>query len=393
MVEYGDETIVFDPSSGTPYDNIFITHAHADHSAAFRLPAKKFATEETMSLVRSTERTMLGDCKVVAAGGRVRIGDLEVRVYNSGHILGSVQYEVITPEGSLLYTGDLNCMDTYTTRPADTVSCDMLVVESTFGSPVFSFPTREQVAVEIVKWAVRQVNEKNKIPAFQSDSIGNAQELITIFNRMTRLPVVATSAVARASAVYQKYGHKLDYVDAGSDDGEDLLSSGDCVLIAPKGGSLSRYQNLEVAFASGWAVILRRGGKEPFPLSDHADFKQLLSFVRRCSPKRALTFHGGSYSKDFASIVRRSLGIEAGPLTDREEALRGRVSLDASRVNSCSRMLMGVACIPGFEYSRRWLTKELAKKGFSKSEVDQTLIVLLDLGRLVAEDADRVRLA
>lgn len=392
-MEYGDQTVVFDPGSGTPYHDIFITHAHADHSAAFRSPTGKFATEETVSLIGSTDRAILGDCKTVSPGARVRIGDIEVRVHNSGHILGSVEYEVITPEGSLLYTGDLNCMDSYTTRAADTISCDMLVVETTFGSPVFSFPTRDQIALDVVKWAIRQVNENNKIPAFQADSIGNAQELIIIFNRMTRLPVVATPAVAKASAVYRKYGYKLDYLDASSEEGEEILSSGDCVLIAPKASNLSRYQDLEMAFASGWAAILRRGAREPFPLSDHADFRQLLGFVRRCSPKRALTFHGGRYSREFSDIVTRRLGIEASPLTDREETIRGRVSLEASRIDSCGRMLMETARIPGFEYSRKWLTKELGKKGFSKSEVEQTLRRLLDTGRFVVEDADTVRLA
>ena len=394
VVEYGDETIVFDPSSNSPHGNIFITHAHADHSAAFRSPDKlKYSTEETLTLAKSSRRKVTGKWSQIAPGDRVKIGDLEVRAHNAGHILGSVQYEVVTPEGSLLYTGDFSYVDTYTMRAAEVVPCDLLVAETTFGSPLFTFPPREKIAVDIVRWAVKEVIQRGRIPAFQTDSIGNAQEIITIFNRMTRLPVVTTSTVTRANRAYEKYGYKLDHVDADSEEGVELLSSGDCVLIAPKGSKLSKYRNLEIAFASGWALLLRRGERQPFPLSDHADFRQLLNFIRRCAPKRVLTFHGGRFSQEFANHVRRRLGIEANLLTGREETLRGRLSPETARVGACFRKILEMVRIPGFEYTKRWLVREMAKKGFSRSEVDQALRRLMDQGLILqTQDSEKIKL-
>jgi len=394
VVEYGDETIIFDPSSNSPYENIFVSHAHADHAAAFRFPQKrKYSTEETLNLVKPSETITPGEWAPIAPGGRVKIEDIEVRAHNAGHILGSLQYEVVTPEGNLLYTGDFSYVDTYTMRAAEVVPCDLLVVETTFGSPVFTFPPREKIAIDIVQWSIKEVVEKGKIPAFQTDSIGNAQELITIFNRMTRLPVVTTPAVTRANRTYEKYRYKLDYIDAGSEEGAELLSSGGCILIASKGSNLSRYENLETAFASGWALLLKHGERMPFPLSDHADFRQLLSFIRRCAPKRVFTFHGGRYSQEFANFVKHRLGIEADNLTEQVENLRGRLSPETARVDACCRKILEMVRIPGFEYTKRWLIREMARKSFSKAEVDQALKRLMDQGPLTQpQDSDKIKL-
>lgn len=393
-MEYGEDNAVFDPSYHVHSDMVFVTHAHADHSSSLRFASKtKCATEETMSLVQSMGRELLGEVKVVGIGGSTKIGDIEVKTHNSGHILGSVEYEVNTPEGSILYTGDLNCGETYTTRPAEAVSCDILVLETTFGSPMFAFPPRDKISIDVVKWAIRQVTEERRIPAFQTDSIGNAQELISIFNRMTRLNVLTTPAVTKASNVYQRYGHRLEYIDASTAEGQEALKTRDCVLVSPKGSNLTRFGDVEVGFASGWAAIFKRGKKEPFPLSDHADFRQLMAFIRRCSPKRVLTVHGGSYTRDFATHVEKRLGIDASPLTEQLEGLRGRLGSASTRMDACKRMILDIMRIPGFEYSRSWLIRESARKGFSRIEVENVMALLVQEGTVWSAESDRVRLS
>jgi len=394
LVEYQDDNILFDPTTRMHSEAVFITHAHADHSSSLCFGhLMKFATPETMCLVQSMGKEPIGDLRAIRIGESLRIGEIEVRAHNSGHILGSVEYEVNTPEGSLLYTGDLNCCDTYTTRPAEPVSCDILVLETTFGSPIFTFPPREKLSIDVVKWAVRQAAERRKTPAFQTDSIGNAQELISIFNRMTRFNVLTTSAVTKASRVYQTYGHKLEYLDVSSDEGKESLLTGNGVLIAPKGSNLSRFGDVVIGFASGWATVFKRGNKEPFPLSDHADFHQLLSFIKSCSPRRVLTVHGGSYTRDFSNHVRKRLGIDAAPLTEALETLSGRMTSSAARRDACKRMILGIMRIPGFEYSRKWLMRESAREGFSRTEVEGVMALLISEGLILSEGPDRVRLS
>ncbi len=206
----------------------------------------------------------------------------------------------------------------YTMEAAEPVECDILVVETTFASPLFSFPSRREVALDMVKWAVFDVIPRGRTPAFRTDPIGNAQEIISIFNRYTNLPVLTLGSVTRASDVYKAYGFKLEYIDARSDEGEELLEDGRCILIAPKGSKLSS-ERLEPALASGWAAIMRGRRGKSFPLSDHSDFKGILRFIRGCRPKKVLTFHGTALSRGFPEYLRRKLGIEAHPLTARGE--------------------------------------------------------------------------
>jgi DNA ligase-1 len=299
-------------------------------------------------------------------------------------------FEAVTPEGTVLYTGDFSLGNSYTMKTAEAVGCDMLVIETTFGAPMFKFPKRQAVALDMIRWALMEAIPAGRVPTFKTDSIGNAQEIIYLFNRMTKLPVVTAKSVTRVSDVYRRFGHDLDYVDADTGEGRELLDSNRCVLVAPKASKLKR-ENLETALASGWAVLMKNRG-QAFPLSDHADFRELLSFIRRCRPKRVLTFHGGAMTKGFADYVRKRLGVDARQLTSREETLMGPVSRGEMRMKACHEQLLRTVRIPGFEYTAPWLVKEMARRGFTRSETEAALSHLVDL-KLLDATSKGVRLS
>ena len=66
---------------------------------------------------------------------------------------------------------------------------------------------------------------------------------------------------------------------------------------------------------TGWALDpgarFRYRCDAAFPLSDHADFADLLRFVELVNPKKVLTVHG--FAEDFARTLRQR-GIEAWAL-------------------------------------------------------------------------------
>jgi Cft2 family RNA processing exonuclease len=377
IVEYGGYGVAFDPTSSLTAYPAFVSHAHADHAAAFKYPdLVKYATEPTYRLLDALRWRKLDNWRPITVGETVRVGDMEVRVHNAGHVLGSVQFEVVTPEGTVLYTGDFSLGNSYTMEAATAVGCDILVIETTFGSPMFKFPKRRDLALDMVRWAVMEVIPAGHVPTFRTDSIGNAQEVISLFNRLTKLPVITAKNVTKVSDVYREYSFDLDYVDADSSEGRELLDGGRCVLVSPKGAKLD-WENLETALASGWAAIMKKRGRG-FPLSDHADFRELLSFIRRCHPKRVLTFHGGALTKGFADYVKKRLGIDARPLTSREETLMGPVSRGEMRMRACYEQLLRTVRIPGFEYTAPWLVKEMAHRGFTRSETEAALKHLVD---------------
>ena len=228
-----------------------------------------------------------------------------------------------------------------------------------------------------------------RIPTFKTDSIGNAQEVISILNQYTNLPVVTNKTATAVTELYRSRGFNLDSVDVNSDEGIDLMDSGKCALITPK-GSKPKWDNLDVALASGWASIMGRK-RIAFPLSDHADYRGLMSHIRKCKPKRVLTFHGGNFTKDFHEHVRKRLGIAASPLTDKIETVTGPKISNEVRIRACSKQIINTVKIPGFLYQPSWLITEMTRRGFTPSETENSIDFLIARG-LLKDSPDGIQL-
>jgi Cft2 family RNA processing exonuclease len=309
-IHKGPTRLLLDPQVKPPSDKeVFITHAHYDHSKAFDFSTPvKHSTRKTRDLVRIYGKDDV-NWESVSLGKTLKVGDLEVIAHNAGHILGSVMYEVVAPEGRLVYTGDANFVNTYTMTAAEAIECDVLVIETTFGLPSFVFPPQQEVATNMVQWAIDTLRS-GRIPTFRTDALGNAQEIIAIFNRLTNIPVITHWKVTRINEVYEAHGHILDYTNHDLEKEEEFDK---CIFIAPKRLNLQKYPNFYSALASGWAIWVRNS-EIAFPLSDHADFPHLLEFVKACNPKMVLTCLGGRSNKIFADQVIKQLQIKARPM-------------------------------------------------------------------------------
>lgn len=309
-----DETLVrLDPSTREDHTGLnLISHAHGDHTAGFRFVGEKCSTADTREIFTSRRGRWVEGFRSIEYGGKVSVGDIEIAAHDAGHMLGSAQFEVRCGEATLLYTGDINCVDTLTTRAAEVVPCDILVIESTYGDPSCIFPPREETYARIVGWAIEQVR-RGKTPVLHAYVAGKAQELIRLFNTYTTLPVVVHPAVARVSEVYETKGLRMAYTSSESEEGEKLLKSHQCVHIAPSYWRPEGHNRYSRAVATGWAVRFRPSGIDAaFPLSSHADFRQLVEHVRLVSPKRVYTVNG--YRDALADYLSRKVGVAAHPL-------------------------------------------------------------------------------
>jgi len=360
LVEYNDIDVIFDPQANSPDNSsIFITHAHYDHAKGFSFQdQRKYSTKETYSLVKTFKNTEISNWKPIERNQKVKVDDLEIRAHNAGHVLGSTQYEVISPEGSLVYTGDINPSDSFTAEAAEIVPCDILVIEATFGSPCI-FPSRKEIAVDICRWAEESIS-LGKIPAFQADPLGNAQELVCILNQLTKISVMTHPKITSINRVYESFGHKLNFVDAKSEEAKELSSSKSYAFIAPKQPNLAQNDNFSVGYVSGWASRFS-GERTPFLLSDHADFYRLLEFVKEVKPKRVLTCHGSrGASEIFARNVTKMLGIESKPLSIKEEFLPTVCRhFEKWRIDACREHILDILRIPGFTYPKNWILSQL----------------------------------
>ena len=84
-----------------------------------------------------------------------------------------------------------------------------------------------------------------------------------------------------------------------------------------------RKRNTKRLAVSGWAIDsgykARLGVDEAFPFSDHADFNDLMSFVKACEPEMVITHHG--FADSLAYEIKARLGIEARPLLKGQRSL------------------------------------------------------------------------
>lgn len=285
----------------------FVSHAHSDHIAIHQ---KAIATSATAAL--SEHRIGSQNMACVEYGESLDFDcDTRLTLLPAGHVVGSAMLHVTRPEGTLLYTGDFKLRESLTVRQAEPVKSDVLVMESTFGRPFFRFPDWKLVAEQLVQ-IVGEALRSGRQPIVMGYTLGKAQEAIKILTA-AGFAVTLHGAVHSVARIHEKLGIQLGpfrryaYEDFHGPRALDLMVRG--VLIAPpsaaRTGFVTRFKDPCRIVLTGWAMLkgaqFRYGVDHALPLSDHADFDELLELVERVSPRKIYTHHG---YKEFAETLR-----------------------------------------------------------------------------------------
>lgn len=280
----GKFSLQLDPARAS---GLFATsHAHSDHLPRAVAPAAGcIASEETIAFARERGGLHLR----AAASPRVTL-------LNAGHMVGSSMVSVETSAGKLLYTGDFSTRDRLFLKGAEPEKTDILILDGTFAEPEFIFPDLR----EIISQTRDFLEESDGRAILYGYSYGKAQILTRLANDLG-YPVLAQAEVFRANSLARQFGHAVgDCALFGSEAGNRLMhdKSAPGVIIAPQtaaqtlfGARLARA-GFSSAFFTGWAVEGWTGGADrAIPLSDHADFRELLSFVKACEPREVIVAH------------------------------------------------------------------------------------------------------
>lgn len=305
--------VILDPVGGRRAGrntHTFITHAHADHTYGLRTNTKKYATPETIAIYEKLNAKRLDNIVPLRINKTVKIGDIEVTAIHAGHMLGSSQFLVTTPEKTVLYTGDINCVDTLTTEAAQVVECDELIMEATYGDPFYVFPTRHKIYARIVEWATAQAKKKRS-PIFHAYAAGKGQEIVKLFNVYTTLPVVVNPSISRVNQAHTDFGVKLDYFDMSSRKISEVLGGVHVLVTTTRDESVTAERSVR-ALATGWALKMRSRNFPSFPLSSHADFRQLAYYVKATRAKRVYLYTG--FTDVFSEFLVRKFGVDSKPL-------------------------------------------------------------------------------
>jgi DNA ligase I, ATP-dependent (dnl1) len=291
----------------------FVSHAHSDHIAPHQ---EVIVSERTARLMQ----VRLPGSRIEHAlpfGERRSIRGLDLMLIPAGHIFGSAQCLIFAGGETLLYTGDFKLRPSRSAEQAEWSHADTLVMETTFGVPRYRFPPTKEVIDQMVAFCGQTI-DAGEVPVLLGYSLGKAQEILCSLEGAGLTPMLHGS-VYQMTRIYEQSGQSFcKYARYNRNDvaGKVLI----CPPSANRSPMLEKIPRKRVALISGWAVdpdaVYRYQVDAAFPLSDHADYDDLLRYVELVQPRRVLTLHG--FAAAFASDLR-ARGLEAWALSEENQ--------------------------------------------------------------------------
>lgn len=287
------------------------SHAHSDH-IPYRAPLAH-ATPATADILAHRAPDLRVERH--AYGEEFTVNGARVTFLPAGHVLGSALTRVELDGEVLLYTADFKIREPLTCAPCargDDVRADVLVIESTFGLPVYQFPDTRAAQRKGVEFAMEVIDEGG-VPVFLGYNLGKAHEIIRMLGE-DGVPVMAHGAAWNLADVYTAHG--VDFPNARAYAKGDVAGH---ALVAPPSARASpmvtKLKDARVAYCSGWAALEPRRVQMDadllLPLSDHCDFPDLCKFVEEVRASRVYANHG--YSDVLCHILGKR-GVDAHAL-------------------------------------------------------------------------------
>ena len=289
-----------------------ISHAHADHiqshAEIIATPATAKLFEHRVGATRATLLDFNRSCD---------FDDFRLTFYSAGHCLGSAQTLIEFNGERLLYTGDFKLRSGLSCEPPEVVQCDTLVMECTFGHPMFQFPNDNEVH-QLLYEQVDRALMSGLQPMVLAYSLGKSQEALKILLR-GGYTVALHHSIMQIVDIYKEMGIEFE----GDYRPLDLSDMDGMVVMMPPGAmrgyAVQAIQNAYTIYLSGWGMDPRARYRyrtsSVLPLSDHAGFDDLNRYVIESGAKKVYTLYGDHY---FASHLRH-LGVDAEHLHEYKE--------------------------------------------------------------------------
>ena len=375
-------------------DVVLVTHAHADHIGALPIihsiypnspiyatpPTVDLMTimmkdsykileqrcRETNTLPPYTEEQvnhLLQSLLLYPANGELTIGNVKIKSYRAGHILGAVMFLIEGDGEKLFVTGDLSFKAGRTINGAEVphgVQPDVLIMESTYGNRTHTDRNTEENRLAKDVAEVIANGGFALIPAF---ALGRAQEILLILQDymdkglIPEFPIYVDGLVTPISKIYKQYPHFLKGPVAYriKNNGDAFLTEGRCKAVQPKErdailsgkpGCIIASSGMLIGGASSWyaeklvsneknAIFITGYQDEESPgkkllniadglvdqmelngtsypvkcrvgkygLSAHADASEMNRFVQTLQPTYTLLVHGDDTAREQLSNV------------------------------------------------------------------------------------------
>ncbi|MEA3200471.1 MAG: putative mRNA 3-end processing factor [Thermoplasmata archaeon] len=342
------------PHPAPDVEALFLSHSHLDHSGMVPLVAGKQGCPIVgTSLTRTMSDLLAYDSMKVARlegypqpfrrediaamnaqwderhYGDVReSGEFDVRFHSAGHIPGSTMFELDDGSTRLLFTGDINLIDTHLVAKAEPVRCDVLAIEATYSGR--EHPDRKQTEEQLLDAVDGVIAQGGKVvmPCF---AVGRTQEMMCVLaqqgydiwvdgmGKAVVQMMLEDNRYLKDRREMQQALEKCNLVKNPAQreravKGDVLITTSGMLEGGPALYYLSQLKEDEksAVFFSGYQVpgsggrsLLDTGGLDlgkgkhekvaceirSFDFSGHAGHSEIVEFAKRCKPEHVVLYH------------------------------------------------------------------------------------------------------
>ena len=279
----------------------FISSADIDR---FTPSEKIIATPETIKFLFSKiKKSIVLACPYYRP---FTLGNLQVELVPSGHMLGSSQMIVNKGNKTLLYTGEINLNKLPTAKPAYTKHCDILVMKCPYGQPGYIFPSFDE-SIETLTGFIKETLSSDSTPVIIVEPLGKAQDIIKALGEHG-FKLSLHKSIYKATKIYEEFGIQFKdyelYKPAEIDEKiviipPNKLESDNLKEIKRKRlGIIAECTNDEKS-----AIKLAFKADEVITLSSHAGYKELIEFVELIKPEKVYLVE--EHATEFAKILQK----------------------------------------------------------------------------------------
>ncbi len=359
------------PLPPPPVDLTFLTHSHLDHCGMIpwlcsQSDHRIIATEPTAVVSNILQKDTVriaqmdgysipftnADVKEaehsfspVEPGKRRELGEsYSVHYHSAGHIPGALMFELVG-EKKLLFTGDLNTVDTRLVKGTKPVSCDILFMEGTYAGR--EHENRKQLERKFLEKIEEVINRGGTaiIPAF---AVSRSQEILLVL-KDSGFNIWFDGMGKKISKLYLKYPKYLQSVNdlkkvlkkinmVHSEQSRKNAIKADVIVTSSgmmDGGPVLSYMNKlkndkkSAVLLTGYQIpgtnsrLLIEKGKlnfygvienvdcevQYYDFSAHAGHSELVKFAQKCNPEKIVLFHSADRTplaeslKDTAEVL------------------------------------------------------------------------------------------
>ncbi len=279
-----------------PVDRAVVSHAHTDHA---RWGCRRYLAVASSEHLLRMRMSADAEFQFLPYGESIKIGGVDVSFHPAGHMLGSAQVRLEHRGQVAVVTGDYKLGSDPTCETWQPVRCHLLVTESTFGLPVYRWPSEHSLTTAINDWW-RESREAEKCCVLYGYAVGKSQRLLAGLDPSIG-PIYCHGAVEKGNDAYRRTGVALpETTYVGDIQGKHDWRGAMVVAVPSAHGSpwMRKFGRVSTAMASGWMAVRgarrRRGVDRGFVVSDHVDWPSLLKAIETCDPETVWVTHGYS---------------------------------------------------------------------------------------------------